>query len=65
MPASTVTPAEHDPAPRTPCTLLELVGALAEAGATDREVVTAVVDLLHGGRLKPACESWNELGLDP
>ena len=39
-------------APRAALTLLDLVNALGESGATDREVVAAVVDLLASGRVR-------------
>jgi hypothetical protein len=58
---STATATDRDPAaaPRSAPTLLDLVGALSATGATDREVVAAVIDLLESGRvrlLRPVCD---------
>ncbi|MGH0036561.1 MAG: hypothetical protein ACQGVK_16160 [Myxococcota bacterium] len=53
MPASTATPLDAPaPAARTELTLLDLVSALGETGATDREVVASVMDLLTTGRVR-------------
>lgn len=45
---------ELDPvsAPRRTITLLDLVSELSAVGATDREVVAAVMDLLETGRVR-------------
>lgn len=62
MTPSTVTAVVHDPtcAPRTVITLLDLVRELGEAGATDREVVAAVQDLVETGRVRLIGQICNE-----
>jgi hypothetical protein len=54
MPPSSATAVEFDPdfTPRTTITLLDLVSELSATGATDREVVAAVMDLLETGRVR-------------
>lgn len=62
MTPSTATAVVHDPAcdPRTVITLLDLVRELGEAGATDREVVAAVQDLVETGRVRLIGQICNE-----
>ena len=54
MTPSTATDVDIDPvcAARSTLTLLDLVSELSAAGATDREVVAAVLDLLETGRVR-------------
>jgi hypothetical protein len=48
------------PASRSVLTLLDLVTALSDTGATDREVVAAVLDLLESGRVRLLDQAHDE-----
>ena len=54
MTPSTATAFDIEPvrAARSTATLLDLVSELSATGATDREVVAAVLDLLETGRVR-------------